>query len=99
MKGSPGIVVVENVVLEGEGSTVAKVLRENPEMFDLTPEAALASETTALAARERSNCVGSTWRRWKVSWNSCALCNNNVESIYSSCDGRGKGRKRGQIYF
>ena len=52
MKGSTGIVVEENVVLEGEGSTVAGVLREDPEMFDLTPEAALALETTALAARE-----------------------------------------------
>jgi len=29
---------------------------------------------------KRFNCVGSTCRRWNVSWNSCALCSNNVES-------------------
>ena len=56
MNVATGIVVDGNVVLEGEalaeGSTVTALLREDPETFDLTPEAALAVETTALAARE-----------------------------------------------
>ena len=56
MKVATGIVVDGNVVLEGEalaeGSTVTVLLREDPETFDLTSEAALAVETTALAARE-----------------------------------------------
>ncbi|MBA2593693.1 MAG: nucleotidyltransferase domain-containing protein [Pseudomonadota bacterium] len=56
MKVATGIVVDGNVVLEGEalaeGSTVTVLLREDPETFDLAPEAALAVETTALAAHE-----------------------------------------------
>jgi len=56
MKVATGILVDGNVVLEGEasteGATVTGVLREDPETFDLTPEAALTVEATALAARE-----------------------------------------------
>ncbi len=51
-----GTVIDRNAVPEGpagtEGSTVAAVLCDDPETFDRTPEAALAIETTALAARE-----------------------------------------------
>ncbi|MBA2592696.1 MAG: nucleotidyltransferase domain-containing protein [Pseudomonadota bacterium] len=56
MKVATGILVDGNVVLEGEasteGATVIGVLREDPETFDLTPEAALTAEAIALAARE-----------------------------------------------
>ena len=56
MKVATGILVDGNVVLEGEAltesATVTGVLREDPETFDLTPEAALTVEATALAARE-----------------------------------------------
>lgn len=56
MRITTDIVVDGNIALEGEalaeGPTVTVVLREDPETFDLTPEAALAEETTAIAARE-----------------------------------------------
>jgi predicted nucleotidyltransferase len=56
MRVTTDTVVDENMALEGEalaeGATVTVVLREDPETFDLTPEAALAEETTAIAARE-----------------------------------------------